>query len=89
MYTVEWLQSALNELTRLWLSASPLSRHEVTRVTNAIDRRLSTDPYGGDSESRDAGTRILIQRPLAVTFRVEADGQTITVMHVWAIRPLD
>lgn len=89
MYSVEWLQSALNELTRLWLSAGPASRSEVTRISSAMARRLSTDPYGGDSESRDTGTRILIERPLAITFREEADGRTITVIHVWAIRPLD
>jgi hypothetical protein len=85
MYAVDWLQTALDELTALWLAAGSAARQQITLAASQIDARLAEDPYG-QSESREGANRILIERPLAVTFRVETDA-TVVVLHVWYIEP--
>ena len=42
MFRVEWLQSALDELTNLWTQAN---RQAITAATHLIDQKLGTDPH--------------------------------------------
>ena len=86
MYTVEWLESALDELTRIWTGADSSTRKLITQAAATIDQRLRDDPFG-QSESREGDVRILFAAPLGINFRPEADGQTMTVAHVWLVRP--
>jgi hypothetical protein len=44
MFRVEWLQSALDELTILLTRADPLERHTITAVNHALDKRFSVMP---------------------------------------------
>jgi hypothetical protein len=81
MFRVEWLQSALDELARLWTQADPAGRQALTAASHEIDQRLSSDP-NREGESRPKGRRLTFVPPLAVTFRVEADGQTVTVVAI-------
>ena len=85
MFRVEWLQSALDELTRLWTQADATLRQALTAASHAIDQRLQSDPLQ-EGESRFRGRRITFVPPLAVTFRVEADGQTVTVVEIRLFR---
>jgi hypothetical protein len=81
MFRVEWLQSALDELADCWARADSTQRQAITSASHAAEQRLRSDPYD-DSESRSRGRRITFVPPLAITFRIEADGQTVTVVQV-------
>jgi hypothetical protein len=85
MYHVEWLQSALDELTVIWNQADSALRKAITAASHEIDLRLQSDPHN-EGESRTHGTRITFVVPLAALFRVEPDGQTVTVLQVRLFR---
>ncbi len=85
MFHVEWLQQALDELTNAWLAADSAQRQAITAASHEVDQRLQSDPHN-EGESRAAGRRILFAPPLAVTYRIEADGQTVTVVQVRVFR---
>jgi mRNA-degrading endonuclease RelE of RelBE toxin-antitoxin system len=85
MFKVRWEKEALNELTALWLHASPEIRKAITAATNEIDQQLSLNPLR-DSESRQEGRRILFSFPLGVVFRVEDDARTVSVLKVWLFK---
>jgi hypothetical protein len=80
MFTVRWSQPALNQLATIWVQAT--DRMVITTTVNRIDRRLRRDPED-ESESRDAGRRILLEAPLGVTFSVRQDDRTVSVLTVW------
>lgn len=81
MFQVEWLQSALDELTNLWVQADSTQRQAITAASHVLEQRLTSDPIN-EGESRPGGRRITFVPPLAVRFQIEADGQTVTVLHV-------
>lgn len=85
MFRVDWLQSALDELTTLWTSADSDDRVAITAATHVIERRLKANAPN-EGESRPGGRRIIFAAPLAVTFRIEPDRITATVMHVRLFR---
>ncbi len=85
MFRVRWERRALDELARLWTQADSARRAAITAASHAIDQQLRSDPFG-QSESRPGGRRILLVSPLGITFRIEADGQTISVLRVWLFR---
>jgi hypothetical protein len=72
-------------LAKLWTQADSIKRRAITVASHDIDKRLSADPFG-TGESRPGGRRILLIAPLGVTFRVETDGQTVSVLRVWLFR---
>jgi hypothetical protein len=85
MYRVEWIQSALDELATVWMQADSTLRRAITRTANRMEQQLQADPLG-TGESRPGGRRILLQSPLGISFRLEPDGQTVTVLRVWLFR---
>jgi hypothetical protein len=85
MFRVEWLQTALDELARHWLQADSVLRQALTAASHEIDQRLRSDP-DNQGESRPMGRRILFVAPLAVTFRIDAGGQTVTVIEIHLFR---
>jgi hypothetical protein len=85
MFHVEWLQSALDEPAHLWTQADSALRQTLTVASRQIDQRLQGDPLN-EGESRLRGRRITFVPPLAVTFRVEADGRTVTVVEIRLFR---
>jgi hypothetical protein len=84
-YRVDWLQTALDQLTEIWMQADALLRKAITQATHQIDRQLERDPLA-QSESRPDGRRILHSPPLGVLFRIELDGRTVSVLRVWVYR---
>ena len=78
---MEWLLSALNELTTFWTQANSELRTLITQAASEIDRRLETNPLE-EGESRPGGRRITFVPPLAVRFSVASDGLKVTVLHV-------
>jgi plasmid stabilization system protein ParE len=85
MFQVEWLQSALDQLADIWARADSAERRAITSASHTIDQRLQRDPVN-EGESRAGGRRFTFVPPLAVIFQTEADGQTVTVLHVRAYR---
>jgi hypothetical protein len=81
MYRVDWLPEAVDEWATLWRQADSALRKSLTEASHAVDECLSRDPLG-EGESRAASQRIMFLEPLAVFYRIEPDGQTVTVLHV-------
>ena len=84
MFRVRWEKRALNDLANLWGRADSSLRQAITRASHRIDQLLRKDPHN-QGESRTAGRRIMFVPPLAVSFRIEPDGRTVSVL---GIRPL-
>ena len=85
MFWVRWAKKAIDEITVAWTNADSSTRQAITNASNVIDEHLRTSPLT-DSESRAGGRRILFARSLGALFRVEADGVTVSVLHVWLFR---
>lgn len=84
MFRVRYTRRATNELANIWAGAAPGERSDVTRASQEIDRTLrrEADVAG---ESRFGPYRILFVEPLGVIYRLDPDGQTVTVSRVWMI----
>ncbi len=85
MFRVEWLQTALDELARHWTDADPVLRQALTVASREIDQRLQRDP-SHEGESRPSGRRVTFVAPLSATFRIETDGQAVTVVEIHLFR---
>ena len=85
MFRVDWLASALDELTALWTSADSGVRATITAAAHAIEQRLQANAPN-EGESRPDLRRIIFTAPLAVTYQIESDGATATVLHVRLFR---
>ena len=77
-YTVVWDQSALDEYTLLWISAS--DRQALTAASNAIDKLLRSDPERIAVQLDEDW--ILIEEPLIVTFAIYPDDRLVEVLQV-------
>jgi hypothetical protein len=75
----------VNELANLWMQADSAQRQAITAASHAIAQQLQNDPLG-QSESRPNGRRVLFVSPLGITFRLEEDGQTVSVLRIWQFR---
>jgi hypothetical protein len=83
MFRVEWLRSALEELTEFWTKADSNQRKIITKASHFLEQELQINaPNLGESRPKEC--RIAFVPPLAVTFRIESDGKTVTVVHVRA-----
>jgi hypothetical protein len=74
-----WQPSAERELTELWLSAA--DQTAISAVSNRVDRELGFDPFA-IGESRDGNRRIVIFRPLVVSFTVYENDRIVRVTKV-------
>ena len=85
MFRVQYTEAANDALAGYWLTAPGALRREISQASHRIDQALQA---GADTagESREDPWRVLIDRPLGVSFRVEADGQTVTVARLWLIQ---
>jgi hypothetical protein len=85
MFTVDWLQSALDELARIWLILDSAGRRAVTEAAAQIDRELaeSADTVG---ESRFDTLRVHYVPPLGLTFDVNLKDRVVRVVNVWLVR---
>jgi hypothetical protein len=83
MYRVDWLQTALDQLAEIWMSADAEMRQIITAASHQIDQELRVDPFR-DSESRAEGRRVRFVAPLGLLFRV--DGLVVSALRVWLFR---
>jgi hypothetical protein len=85
MFRVVWMQTAVDDLTTLWLQADVALRKAITKASHQIDQALKSDPFQC-GESRGDGDRVVFARPLGVLFEVLSESSTVRVIHVWDIR---
>ena len=78
-YFVSWKLSAEDKLAAIWLSAG--DRAAVADAARSIDEVLRHSPESA-GEQRDAGRRILVERPLVVVFKVFPDDRRVDVLDV-------
>jgi hypothetical protein len=81
-WQVRWRRSAKNDLAALWLDAN--TRSSVTAAANQIDNQLARNPLNV-GESRENDRRILIESPLAVTYKVNPSEMKVLETRVWRI----
>ena len=79
-YRVAWTASAQEHLARVWLASE--KRQSVTSAAARIDAQLRDDPET-KGESRRAGVRLLISRPLGIEYEVIPEDRTVYVLSVW------
>jgi hypothetical protein len=82
MFRVEWIQSALDDLMDLWISADTALRQAITAASHQIDQQLRADPFQA-SEGREADERVLFVDPLGVTIEVDQTNRVVWVLDVW------
>lgn len=80
-FSLEWKQSATDELAEIWLRADSSTRRAITAATSKVDHLLIHDPYGV-SESREGDRRIMFVAPLAITFRVLTAQDHVEILRV-------
>jgi hypothetical protein len=85
MYGVRWARRALEDLASLWIQADTRQRQAISTASHAVEMRVRNDPWS-QSESRDKGCRITFHAPLAVTYRIEADGNTASILQIRIFR---
>lgn len=78
-WTVTYSRSAQDELADVWLNAP--DKQAVTQAANELDRLIRIDPMSA-GEARAGGTRIAIQRPLAMEFDVLPDDRLVNVLAI-------
>ena len=78
-YTVIWQPTAQDQLTDLWTAAP--DRAAVAEAADRIDVVLARRPLD-TGESRAGDDRIVFDRPLAVTFRVDVERGVVLVLSV-------
>jgi hypothetical protein len=86
MFRLRWARRALDAMADDWLQADPVLRQAITAAAHAVEQRLRKNPHN-EGESRSEGVRITFASPLAVTFRIEPDGQTVSVLEIRLLRP--
>lgn len=85
MFRVRYTRRATSELANIWAGAAPGERTDVTRAARDADRTLQREADVA-GESRVGRYRVLFSDPLALIYRLEKDGRTATVTHLWMIR---
>ncbi|HKA08535.1 MAG TPA: hypothetical protein VKD71_14850 [Gemmataceae bacterium] len=85
MFTVDWIQSTLDELARIWLTLDSAGRRAITEAAAQIDREL-TDSADVVGESRFGTLRVHYVEPLGLTFSVDVEKRTAHVVNVWLVR---
>lgn len=81
IYTVIWVPSATSALADIWMNAP--DRLAVTSASNEIDRQLGVDAHKKGQAFHDG--RLLVIRPLAVTFKVDPADRKVFVLQVGRI----
>ena len=82
MFSIYRSQSALIPLNQTWESAYASLREEIVQASRRVDQQLQSDPHE-QGESREEGTRILFQAPLAVTFEVDEPKRLVRILRAW------
>jgi hypothetical protein len=78
-YTVGWTQRARIEMLAQLLRAA--DKQQTLRAGRTVENLLKRDPHNA-GEGRDAGERILFERPVCVFFVIDEDTRTVLIERV-------
>ncbi len=78
-YAVGWTPRARVEMLAQLLRAA--DKQQMLRAGRSVENLLKRDPHNA-GEGRDAGERILFERPLCVIFVIDDDTQTVLIERV-------
>ena len=81
MYTVIWLDDALDAFADLYVAADPPGRGRMAAGVEALNRRLADRP-SDEGESREGDLRIVFSALLVVRFRVDLIADMVQVESV-------
>jgi hypothetical protein len=79
-YRVVWTPSSQNEPATAWMAAP--DRSAVTHAAHMLERDLSRSPLSVGESRRSSVERVAFLPPLAITFLVVVDDQTVFVTAV-------
>ena len=82
MYTVIWLDAALDDLADLYVAADPANRERMAAGLVRLNRRLADHPQE-EGESREGSYRLAFADLLAIRFRVEFKSMAVRVTRVY------
>ena len=85
MFEVRWEESVLLELANLRPEGDGAAQQALDAAVQNIIQRLHA-AAATEGESRAGRQRILFEPPLIITFQVEADGRTASVLTVRRLR---
>lgn len=80
-FTVTWIDSATEELARIWLDAR--NKRAVRAAADQIERILRHAPDQAGVEF--CGRLLVVVRPLVVTYSVRKDDLLVEVAQVWHV----
>jgi hypothetical protein len=83
MFSIYRSQSALVPLRQTWEQADAVMRDAIVQASRQVDQQLQSAP-NDQGESREEGTRILFQAPLAVTYEVDEPKKLVRILRAWA-----
>ena len=85
MFSIYRNRTALVPLTTTWESADATLREAILQASRRVDEQLQSAPQE-QGESREEGTRILFQAPLAVTYEIDEAKKLVRILRAWAYR---
>jgi len=85
MFSIYRNRTALVPLTATWEGANATLREAILQASRRVDEQLQSAPQE-QGESRDEGTRILFQAPLAVTYEIDVPKKLVRILRAWAYR---
>lgn len=81
MFTLIWLDRALDQLADIYVGADPAERARMASAVDALNARLRSDPTA-EGESRGGDRRLTFIPLLSVAFRVSPKDRTVQVGRV-------
>lgn len=81
MYTVSWVEAALNEFSSIYSTSSLDDQRRMADGIQSLFRRLAGDPFEV-GEDRGGALRIAFPDLLAVRFRVDPAARTVRLSWV-------
>jgi hypothetical protein len=83
MYTVSWMEVALDALADAFVQADLPTRDLIERVVARFNTELASDPTNVGESRPGRGRRIALDQPCAITFVVNHAAGTVRVTHFW------
>jgi len=80
-YKVIWKKVAEKQLAEIWVRSHDRSR--IVAVADRIVSSLGSNPEDL-GESRTGGDRVIIESPLAVTYRIDERSKTVLILKIHA-----
>jgi hypothetical protein len=82
MFSIYRSQTAVIPLRATWDHADEALRASILQASRQVDQQLQNDPLE-QGESREEGSRILFQAPVAVIYEVDEPKKLVRILRAW------